>query len=147
MIRRILVPCDGSSAAEHALRSGIELAKATRATVVGLAITEPFPLKMYGELMVAGVGPLQHYNDQERALAEHALAPVEKAARAAGVDYLSASVSNSSAADAIISAAEQESCDLICLAAHDRRNLLGTHLDHDTVWVLAHARVPVLLCH
>ena len=147
MIRKILIPSDGSAAAEHAVESGIELAKAMRARVVGLAVTEPFPLKMYGQLMLAGVGPLQHYNDHERELAARTLAPVEQAAIAAGVAYRSASISSSSIADAVIATAEQERCDLICLAAHDRHDLLGAHLDRDTAWILTHARVPVLLCH
>ena len=147
MIRKILIPSDGSAAAGHATQSGIELAKAMHASVVGLVVTEPFPLNMYGELMVAGVGSLQHYNEHERELAERTLEPMKQAARAAGVDYRSTLVSSSSTADAVITAAEQEDCDLICLATHNGHHLLEAHLDKDTAWILTHARMPVLICH
>ena len=147
MIRKILIPCDGSVAAEQAVERGIELAKAMHASVVGLAVTEPFPLKMYGELMLAGVESMQHYNDHERELAERTLAPIKQAARAAGVAYQSAAVSSNSTANAVITAAEEEDCDLICIAAHNGHPMLGAHLDKDTTWILTHARMPVLLCH
>jgi nucleotide-binding universal stress UspA family protein len=147
MIRKILIPIDAAASTDHAVTSGIELAKATGASVLGLAVTEPYPLRMYGELMLSGIEPLQHYRDQGRELAERALAPMERAAKAAGVGYRGSSVSSRSPADAIVAAAEREGCDLICMACEDHRDLLGVHLGRDTTWVLTHTQVPVLICH
>jgi nucleotide-binding universal stress UspA family protein len=147
MIRKILISSDGSALAHHAVTSGIDLAKATGASVVGLAVTEPYPLNMYGKLMLSGIDALQQYRDQEREIAKRALAPMEQAAKAAGVNYSSSSIESRSPADAIIAAAEQEGCDLICIASEDRRGLIGVHLSSETTWILTHARVPVLICH
>jgi len=147
MIRKILIPSDGSRVSEHAVKSGIELAKATGASVVGLLVTEPYPLKMYGDLMLSGIGSLQHYHDQERQLARHVLAPLEHAAETAGVSYSSSSVAARSSAEAIIATAEQQGCDLICMATENHHDLLGVHLGKEATKVLTHARVPVLICH
>ena len=147
MIRKILIPMYESAATENAVKNGIELAQATGAAVVGLALTEREPLEMCVGLMVSGVESLQHYNDQGRELVERTLAPIAQAAKAAGVEYHGSSVRNGAAANAIIRAAEEECCDLICLAMHERHDLLGTHLDRDTTWILTHSHIPVLLCH
>ena len=147
MIQKILIPSDGSALANHAVTSGIDLAKATGASVVGLAVTEPYPLDMYGELMLSGINPLQQFHAEERKLAERALAPMEQAAKAAGVKYRSSSVESRSRADAIVATAEREGCDLICMASEDRRGLLRAHLSSETAWILTHTTVPVLICH
>jgi len=147
MIRKILIPSDGSALADHAVKSGIELAKATRASVVGLAVTEPYPLNMYGELMLSGVDSLHHFQDEGQEFAERALASMERAANAAGISYRGATIFSRSPADAIVTAAEVEGCDLICMATEDRRDLLGPHLSRETTWILTHTRVPVLICH
>jgi len=147
MIRKILIPSDGSALSEPAIRSGLELAKATGASVIGLAVTEPFPLRLYGELMVAGLEPLQHYRGESRESAQRKLAPLAQAAHAAGVDFRESAVHASSLADAVIAAADEQACDLICIAARDHRDLLGVHLGRETARVLTRARIPVLVCH
>jgi nucleotide-binding universal stress UspA family protein len=79
-------------------------------------------------------------------LAQHVLAPIERTAETAGVSYSGSSVSSGSPADAIVATAEQQGCDLICMASEDHRDLLGVHLGSETTRVLTHARVPVLIC-
>lgn len=147
MIRKILISSDGTALSQPAVKSGIELAKATGASVLGLLVTEPYPLRFYGDLMLSGIEPMQHYQDQERQLAQRALAPIAQAAESAGVRYSGSSVSSGSPADAIIATAEQQGCDLICIATENHHDFLGVHLDRETTRVLTHARVPVLVCH
>ncbi len=147
MIRKIMVASDGSELPETAVKSAIELAKATGASVLGLLVTEPYPLRMYGDLMLRGIELMQKYHDQERRLAQRILAPMEHAAETAGVRYSGSSVSSGSPADAIVAAAEQQRCDLICIASRDHRDWLGVHLGKEAAKILTYARVPVLLCH
>ena len=147
MIRKILIPSDGSAVSERAINSAIELAKATGASLLGFMVTEPYPLKLYGDLMLRGIGAVQHYDDEERQLSQRVLAPLERAAHSAGVRYSGYSVSSRSPADAIVATAEHEGCDLICMGLRDHHKLLGDHLDPETTKVLTHAKVPVLVCH
>ena len=115
--------------------------------MVGLMVAEPFPLALYGDLMLLGTEPVRRYHDQERQLAQRVLAPVEQAAEAAGLSYSGSFVSSRSPADAIVAAAEKQGCDLICIASGDYHGFLGVHLGKETTKVLTHARVPVLVCH
>jgi len=147
MIKRILVYSDGSPMAEHAAKQGVELAKATGASVIGLALAAPYPLRLYGELMVSGVQTLQHYRQQAGASAQAVLAPLEQAAKAAGIGYTASAVTGSSLAEAIVATAEAQGCDLICMGAQDHRDLLGVHLGKEMERVLTKARMPVLVCH
>ena len=147
MIRKILVASDGALLSEHVMENAIELAKATGASIVGLIVTEPYPLTMYADLMLLGIETVRDYQDQERELANRVLAPIERAAESAAVTYSSASVCSGSPADAIVATAEQQGCDLICIALGDYHGLLGAHLGKETSKVLTRARIPVLVCH
>ena len=147
MIRKILIPSDGPDFSERAVESAMELAKATGASVVGCVVTEPYPLRMYGDLMLRGIDTVREYNSEERLQSQRRLAKVERAAAAAGVGYAGYAVSSHSPADAIIATAEDEGCDLICIALRDRHNFFGSYLDHELTKVLTHTKVPVLVCH
>ena len=61
--------------------SCIDLAQAMGSAVLGLAITKPYPLKMYGDLMVAGVEPLRRYRARNFQDANQTLAPLAAAAK------------------------------------------------------------------
>lgn len=147
MIRKILVSSDGSALAELAVSKAIELAKATGASVVAVMVTEPPPLRMYGYPIPPGTETQSHYDDEQQQLSLKILEPIKRAAQAAGVPCAGSSVSSRSPGDAIVAAAEHEGCDLICIAMHQTRSLLGANPDRTTTRVLARARVPVLLCH
>lgn len=147
MIRKILISSDGSALAERAVLKAIELAKVTGASVVGLMVTEPYPLSMYGEPTLPGAETAAHYDDEEQQLSQQILEPIKQAAQAAGVQYAGCSVSSRSPGDAIVATAEHEGCDLICMAMHHYLSLLGANLDRITTRVLARSKVPVLLCH
>ena len=47
---------------------------------------------------------------------------------------------------AIIQAARSKKCDAIVMASHGRRGLAGVLLGSETVKVLTHSKVPVLVC-
>ncbi len=147
MIHKILVTSNGSSVSQRTVQNAIDLARATGASIVGFRATEPFPLRLYGDLMWGGVEWMQQHDEEERELSQRLLAPLEQAADDAGVGYTAQTVSSSSPAEAIVAAAEREGCDLICMPSHERHHLLGTGLDAATTKVLARSKIPVLVCH
>jgi nucleotide-binding universal stress UspA family protein len=73
------------------------------------------------------------------------LGVIEKAARAAGVQFEALAVTNDFPADAILAAAKKRRCDLIFMASHGRRGIAGALLGSETQKVLAHSPVPVLV--
>jgi len=49
--------------------------------------------------------------------------------------------------EAIIATAKAKSCDLIVMASHGRRGVSAVVLGSETVKVLTHSQIPVLVCH
>src|SRR5689334_3070544 len=116
MIKKMLVVADGGNLPMALVSSCIDLAQAMGSAVLGLAITKPYPLKMYGDLMVAGVEPLRRYRARNFQDANQTLAPLAAAAKRAGLEYYGMTVSEQPVDAAIVSAAEALCCDLICIS-------------------------------
>jgi nucleotide-binding universal stress UspA family protein len=55
------------------------------------------------------------------------------------------SVINDHPFEAIITTAEEKGCDLIVMASHGRRGVRGLLLGSETVKVLTHSKIPVLV--
>ena len=79
-------------------------------------------------------------------LAKNNLTAVEAAARDAGVPFTGKEVQSDLPWSAIADAAESEGCDLIVMGSHGRGALSGLVLGSQTVKVLSHSKVPVLIC-
>ena len=79
---------------------------------------------------------------------EHAdgtLGAVAKAAKKLGVACELIRVEDEHPYRAIIDAAELKGCDLIVMASHGRRGIAAIVLGSETVKVLTHSRIPVLI--
>jgi len=77
--------------------------------------------------------------------AREMLAKAESAARALGVPCASMTAVNDSPWRAIVDAAHEANCDLIFMGSHGRRSQLGMMLGSQTLKVLSHAGIPVLV--
>jgi hemerythrin-like domain-containing protein len=73
------------------------------------------------------------------------LAKAESAARAQGVPCSSSSTVSDAPYEAIIAAARAAGCDLIFMASHGRRSSVGMVLGSQTLKVLSHTEIPVLV--
>jgi nucleotide-binding universal stress UspA family protein len=106
-------------------------------------VTEPWTAVAAGELGLAF--PYQEY---EKGAAEHAagiLATVSDAAKARGLDCATVHIPGRYAAEGIVDCADEKKCDLIVMASHGRRGLSRLLLGSETVRVLTHGSVPVLV--
>ena len=146
MYKHILIPTDGSTLSAHAVKHGIELAKAIGARVTGLFVAPaPTPLVFEGFVPVGYMQPDEHAALTARAAAQH-LGVIGKAAQQAGVAFEGVTVTGEFPAEAILEAATRRNCELIVMASHGRRGLAGVLLGSETQKVLTHAKVPVLVC-
>ena len=73
------------------------------------------------------------------------LSEVTASARTAGVDCDDIVVVGDSPYEEIIDNAEKNHCDLIMMASHARRGLDGMMFGSETVRVLKHTKIPVLV--
>jgi len=70
---------------------------------------------------------------------------VSAAAKSAGVICDPLRVEHEQVYEAIIEAAEARRCDLIVMASHGRRGASAVVLGSETVKVLTHSKIPVLV--
>ena len=146
MFKHILVPTDGSKLALKGIKAGARLARALGARVTGLYVVPPYQPPMYGEaaIYVAGLSAREYKKNGARA-AKKALAAVEIEARIAGAPFATKVVYGALPWEGILRAARSGKCDAVVMASHGRGGLGGLILGSETVRVLAHSKIPVLV--
>lgn len=145
MYKHILLPTDGSALSKKAVTSGIIFARNTGATVVGIHVL-PVP---HADQLEAWMHHDPHYEQQRQALfdkfADEYLAFIANSALAEGVPCICKKVRANEAFLAIVKMAEQSRCDLIYMASHGWKGGEAQLLGSQTVKVLHHSKVPVLV--
>jgi nucleotide-binding universal stress UspA family protein len=143
LFKNILIPTDGSELAAKAVEQGVLFAKEIGAKITALTVTEPFHL--------VSVKPSQleytpiEYKKYAQAHAEKVLGTVSATAKSAGVVCDTLHVEHDQIYRAIIEAADARRCDLIVMASHGRRGVSAVVLGSETVKVLTHSKIPVLV--
>jgi nucleotide-binding universal stress UspA family protein len=141
MYKHILIPTDGSELSKLALEEGIALAKALSALVTVVTVTAPFQ-----PAAVMLTDTPQQYKDHMAAIAKQYLADAKKIAAAAGVKCDLAHVEHEHPYRAIIDTAQRQGCDAIQMASHGRRGISAVLLGSETLKVLTHSTITVIVC-
>lgn len=142
--RHILIPTDGTRLSQKAIRQGLKLAKKLKARVTGFIATPSFRFYTLDPMMSRDTP--ERYRIDSRKFAERALNVVKHAAASEGVPCRTEHVIADNAYKAIINAAGRNHCDLIVMASHGRRGVSRFVLGSETNKVLAHSKMPVLVC-
>ena len=143
MYTNIMIPTDGSELAGKAVQHGIALAKEIGAKATVLTVSPPFHALTSDTQMITDT-PAQHKAHMQ----EHAkktLGAVAQATKAAGVACETIHVEHEHPYQAIIDTAKSKGCDLIVMASHGRRGVSAIVLGSETVKVLTHSKIPVLV--
>jgi nucleotide-binding universal stress UspA family protein len=143
MFKHILLPTDGSELSEIAVDNGIRCARDIHARVTGFHVVPEFHVITYQVEMIEDTR--ERFAEHCKAHAAEYLAAIEKKAEAAGVSCATAYVTSDRPYEAIIRAAEERGCDLILMASHGRSGVKGILLGSETMKVLTHSRIPVLV--
>jgi nucleotide-binding universal stress UspA family protein len=143
MYTSILIPTDGSELAGKAVEHGIELAKRIGAKVTVLTVLPPFHTFTTDTQMIEDT-PVR-YKARMQEQAEKTLGAVAVAAQGAGVTCETVQVEHEHPYRAIIDVADSKGCDLIVMASHGRHGISAIVIGSETVKVLTHCKVPVLV--
>jgi nucleotide-binding universal stress UspA family protein len=143
MYTNILIPTDGSELAGKAVEHGIDLAERIGAKVTVLTVLPPFHTFTTDTQMIEDT-PVQ-YKARMQKQAANTLGAVTHAAQAAGVACEAVQVEHEHPYRAIIDTAESKGCDLIVMASHGRHGISAIVLGSETVKVLTHCKIPVLV--
>jgi nucleotide-binding universal stress UspA family protein len=146
MFRNILVPTDGSALSRKAIKRAVQLAKEQKGRVTGYYVGPPWSPRASDESVpYRVVTPDQHQANVKR-VASRILKAVQAEAAKAGVPCTTSFSTDDYPYVKIIEAATRNGCDLILMATHGRRGISRLLLGSETSKVLAHSKVPVLVC-
>ena len=143
MYAHILLPTDGSELSKMAIREGVDLAKALGARVTVVTVTTPFHV-FSGSISIVTDTPEQ-YSKHTAARAAQYLDVAKKIAVVAGVPCDAVHVEHEHPYQAIIETAQNRGCDAILMASHGRHGMSAIVLGSETLKVLTHSTVPVIV--
>jgi len=144
MFGHILVATDGTALAREAERRGIELAAKLGSKLTFITVRMPFYVYT---LEASGLAEMSgQYDEQSKASAQAILKRAGEAAAEANVTCSAIDVEDEYPYLAITNTATKLGCDLIVMASHGRRGVAALLLGSETVKVLTHATIPVLVC-
>lgn len=143
MYRHILVPLDGSAAAERGLREAMRLAAEQKGKLRLLHVIDNLPMLMD----MAAASSFEATMREVRAYGEALLAKSRKTATEAGVEAEAVlrEVMQGRVADVVVEEAGKSGCDLIVMGTHGRRGFSRLALGSDADLVARASPVPVLL--
>jgi nucleotide-binding universal stress UspA family protein len=146
MHKHIMIPLDGSELSAKAVDEGIGLAKALASKLTLLTVVQPHHTRVSSPFASSIVQEFDGKRDEEHAAAARNFHDgILSRARSSAVACDSMVVMGESPYEKIIESAEARQCDLIVMASHGRRGLDALLLGSETVKVLTHSRIPVLV--
>ncbi len=143
MYKHILLPTDGSELSKSAIAHSIDLAKAVHAKVTALVVSTPFHSIVIDPGVVSGA--LDQYRQLVAIHTAKYLDAVRDMAAAAGVKCDILRIEHDQPYQAIIDAAKKNGCDLIVMASHGLGGAAPIVLGSETLKVLTHTSIPVLV--
>jgi nucleotide-binding universal stress UspA family protein len=143
MYKHILIPTDGSALGNKAVDHGIVLSKEIGARVTIVTVTAPFHIFTIDPQVIEDTAP--EYAKRMQDHAGSVLATAAQAARTAGVPCETVHVEHEHPYRAIIDTASSRGCDLIVMASHGRHGPVAVVLGSETLKVLTHCKIPVLV--
>ena len=145
MYAHLLVPTDGSKLSDKALAHAIALAKASKGRITLFHASPDYPTPVYADGMAVGLVQPRDYAKQMKEAATKLLDRAAAKAAASGVTCATLYAVSDAPWEAILSGAKKAKADTIVMASHGRRGLAGLLLGSETVKVLTHSKVPVLV--
>jgi nucleotide-binding universal stress UspA family protein len=147
MYANILLSTDGSEVARKSVIHGIALAKALKAKVTVITVTEPLAVGYGTPGWIPSALAFDSFAAACKERAGEVLDEVRAMAEQIGISVELLHVPNAHPAIAIIETAKSRGCDLIVMGSHGRRGLSKLFLGSQTSEVLADGNVPVLVVH
>lgn len=145
MFKHVLVPTDGSELSQAAVEKAVSFAAEIGARITFYYAQPDFPMPIYGEGALIDPTTPEQFAQSAAAEAKAILDRASAVAQAAGVTSDTDTVVSEVPYEGIIDAAERHACDLIFMASHGRRGIVGLLLGSETQKVLSHSKIPVLI--
>ena len=143
MFKHILIATDGSQLSEKAAVGAVQLAKSMSARLTAVTVSVPFHIFATDAVMLTDSEDV--YMKECKTKAEQCLRDIKTAAASSGLSFEGVHAFNDHPYVAIIETAQQRGCDAICMASHGRRGITALVLGSETMKVLTHSKIPVVV--
>jgi nucleotide-binding universal stress UspA family protein len=144
MYKKILISTDGTDLSDKAVTSGLALAKALDAQVVGFTAAPSYPTAYFEGAVLLSASEIQRIETDWKNQSQMLVDAIQKKALAQGVKAESI-VGKGTISESIIKAAKTHQCDLIVMASHGRKGIKRVLMGSETLDVLTHSPIPVLV--
>lgn len=145
MYKHFLVATDGSALSKKAVRSAIDLAISLDAQLTVLNVVPRYPISYYEGGMVVSMDDVARTEKLWSDDAQNLVNVVRDAAMTKGIKAKGIVMQSGEVAESIIAAAKKHKCDLVVMASHGRKGIKRVLLGSETLHVLTHSTVPVLV--
>ena len=147
MYKHIMLPVEGNEAlSEKAVNECLALAKSVGAKVTVLHVVPHSSIHVPVGFTADLVDQIRKQREEEEVIkSRQMLSGMTAHARTEGVDCDDIVVVGDSPYEEIVESAEKNHCDLIMMASHARRGLNAMTFGSETVRVLKHTKIPVLV--
>lgn len=145
MYSRILLATDGSHLSQKAVHAAIELAAKFGSELVAVKVVPHYIQTYFEGSFAISDNDVKSIEDQWVQGAEKVLSHVKEQAQAKGVSIKTQVIKSDDIAQGLIDTSEQLQSDLIVMASHGRKGIKRLLLGSETLSVLTHANIPVLV--
>ena len=145
MYKSILIATDGSALSRKAVNAGIDLAILTGAQLTVLKVVPRYPVSYFEGGMAISAGQVASTEKQWAEAADSVVQIVKAKAEANGLKARAVTRSSDFVAESVIAVAKKHKCDLIVMASHGRRGVKRLLMGSETLHVLTHSSIPVLV--
>lgn len=146
MYKHIMLPVDGAELSVKAVDECFAFARSIGAKVTAIHVVPHVNLHVPVGFTSDLVKDLEQQREEEYVKSgQKMLTDLEAGARSNGVECENLVVVGDNPYEEIIDNAEKRDCDLIMMASHGRRGLDAVLLGSETVKVLTHTKIPVLV--
>jgi nucleotide-binding universal stress UspA family protein len=145
MYKKIMIATDGSELGDKAIDTGIKLASSLNAKVVITRVVPRYPTAYFEGAVVLQPKDIAKIESQWQAEAEKSLARACERAASQALKVSSVLFKSDFVAESLIAAAKKNRCDLIVMASHGHKAFKRLLLGSETLNVLTHTHIPVLV--
>ena len=145
MYDRILVATDGSTLSKQAVTSAISLAALSGAELYVLKVIPRYPQSYFEGSIPVSVDDVAKIETGWTNNAQAIVDKVKSQAEAKGIKTKTVISKSDFVGEAIIAAAKKNKADLIGMASHGRKGLKRLLMGSETLNVLTHSHIPVLV--
>jgi nucleotide-binding universal stress UspA family protein len=145
MFKHILAPTDGSALSRTAVGKAVAFAAEIGARITFYYAWPEHKGYLFGEGALDNRMSQDEFAAAMKAQGEEILAEAAAVAREAGVACDRHAEATDTPHAGIIAAAGRSGCDVVFMASHGRRGVGGLLLGSETMKVLTHSKIPVLV--